>query len=85
MNTTTPARVGLMRSAEHLDNTIGKARDKQPHDTLHQALRGGFCGCLCPRCWRWADLARRRGVCLCFECPCGGATWLPRGAAVVGA
>ena len=73
---TTPGPTGLERSAADLAGPVRRTRDKQPHDRLH-LLPSGHCGCMCPHCWRWL-IVGQRGVCICFDCGCGGMPgWLP--------
>jgi hypothetical protein len=82
MGTKTPTKpVGLERSADQMSGPVRRARDKMPHDALH-LLPSGFCGCLCPKCWRRLTVG---AVCICLDCRCGGPpTWLATWAPAIG-
>lgn len=67
-------KIGLEKAVGSDIRRATRQRDATPHDSLHMALDSGTCGCLCPRCWVWI-VRQTRGVCLCMECPCGGAPW----------
>lgn len=74
--------IGLSRALETVRYMGQRKRDRESHDGLcvrdANPPASGHCGCLCSHCWRWSDGRRKRGLCICFDCPCGGATWYPR-------
>jgi uncharacterized Fe-S cluster-containing radical SAM superfamily protein len=78
--------IGLSRAAGIDPYRERRRLERLPHDGLHvgqtNAPASGHCGCLCSHCWLWSKSTfRKRGVCICLECPCGGSLWYPRSSA----